>query len=93
MEFEPDRYVWVQVAERLRSRIVDGTYRPKYLLSEVQLMQEFGVARGTLRKAMKKLREEGLLYTVPNLGSFVSAPGGRMEEEGAEAIGSEPDPA
>ncbi|MFC0864135.1 GntR family transcriptional regulator [Sphaerimonospora cavernae] len=82
MEFEPDRYVWVQVAERLRNRIVDGTYQPKRLLSEVQLMQEFGVARGTLRKAMKKLREEGLLYTVPNLGSFVSPQG---EEDGVES--------
>ncbi|WP_370018398.1 GntR family transcriptional regulator [Planotetraspora sp. GP83] len=92
MEFEPDRYVWVQVAERLRSRIVDGTYHPKYLLSEVQLMQEFGVARGTLRKAMKQLREEGLLYTVPNLGSFVSAPGDRAEGEGTESTGLEPGP-
>ncbi|HUR00943.1 MAG TPA: hypothetical protein VM347_00225 [Nonomuraea sp.] len=34
-------------------------------------MQEFGVARGTLRKAMQRLRDEKRIYTIPNLGSFV----------------------
>ncbi|WP_433515290.1 GntR family transcriptional regulator [Nonomuraea sp. CA-143628] len=71
IEFEPDRFRWEQIADTLRQRISDGTYRPKHLLSEVQLMQEFGVARGTLRKAMQRLREEKLIYTIPNLGSFV----------------------
>ncbi|MFI7148056.1 GntR family transcriptional regulator [Nonomuraea sp. NPDC050022] len=71
IEFEPDRFRWEQIADTLRQRISDGTYRPKHLLSEVQLMQEFGVARGTLRKAMQRLRDEKLIYTIPNLGSFV----------------------
>ncbi|MFC4006139.1 hypothetical protein ACFOY2_02825 [Nonomuraea purpurea] len=37
--------------------------QPKHLL--------FGVARGTCRKSMQRLREEKLIYTIPNLGSFV----------------------
>ncbi|MBA2895455.1 winged helix-turn-helix domain-containing protein [Nonomuraea soli] len=72
IDYEPDRFKWEQIADMLRSRIADGTYPSKHLLSEVQLMQEFEVARGTLRKAMQRLRDEGLIYTVPNLGSFVS---------------------
>ncbi|MFI7453860.1 winged helix-turn-helix domain-containing protein [Nonomuraea sp. NPDC049714] len=71
IEFEPDRFRWEQITDTLRQRITDGTYPPKHLLSEVQLMQEFGVARGTLRKAMQRLRDEKLIYTIPNLGSFV----------------------
>ncbi|WP_222709344.1 winged helix-turn-helix domain-containing protein [Nonomuraea sp. C10] len=71
MEFEPDRFRWEQITDTLRRRISDGTYPPKHKLSEVQLMQEFGVARGTLRKAMQRLRDEKLIYTIPNLGSFV----------------------
>ena len=71
IEFEPDRFRWEQIADVLRQRINDGTYAPKHLLSEVQLMQEFGVARGTLRKAMQRLRDEKRIYTIPNLGSFV----------------------
>ncbi|NBE95194.1 winged helix-turn-helix transcriptional regulator [Nonomuraea sp. KC401] len=74
IEFEPDRFRWEQIADILRQRISDGTYRRKHLLSEVQLMQEFGVARGTLRKAMQRLRDEKLIYTIPNLGSFVGQP-------------------
>ncbi|NJP96633.1 winged helix-turn-helix transcriptional regulator [Nonomuraea sp. FMUSA5-5] len=75
IEFEPDRPRWQQIAEVLRQRITTGEYPPKYLVSEVRLVQEFGVARDTIRKAIRQLREEGLLYTVPNLGSFVSPPG------------------
>ncbi|SDH83551.1 regulatory protein, gntR family [Sinosporangium album] len=74
IDFQPDRYRWQQIADVLRTRITDGTYPPKHLISEVQLMQEFGVARGTIRKSMKCLRDEGLIYTVPNLGSFVAPP-------------------
>ncbi|GAA3473679.1 winged helix-turn-helix domain-containing protein [Nonomuraea roseola] len=74
IDFEPDRSRWEQIADVLRARIVDGAYPPKHLLSEVQLMQEFGVARGTIRKAMQRLRDESLIYTVPNLGSFVGQP-------------------
>jgi len=75
MDFEPDRSRWEQIADVLRSRITSGEYPPKYLVSEVRLVQEFGVARDTIRKAMRQLREENLIYTVPNLGSFVG-PGG-----------------
>lgn len=81
MEFEPDRPRWQQIADVLRARISSGEYPPKYLVSEVRLGQEFGVARDTMRKAVRHLREEGLLYTVPGLGSFVSPP---KEAEPAE---------
>jgi GntR family transcriptional regulator len=71
MDFEPDRPRWQQIADVLRSRITSGEYPPKHLLSEVRLVQEFGVARDTIRKVVRQLRDERLIYTVPNLGSFV----------------------
>jgi DNA-binding GntR family transcriptional regulator len=40
--------------------------------SELQLQQEFSVARGTARKSIALLREEGLVITVPGRGSFVT---------------------
>lgn len=70
-EFEPDRPKWQQVADVIRLRISDGTYPPKRLISELSLVQEFGIARDTARKTVRALREEGLIYTVPHLGSFV----------------------
>ncbi|MFG3494514.1 GntR family transcriptional regulator [Streptomyces sp. NPDC047928] len=82
MEFAADRYRWVQVAEELRKRITDGTYRPRQPMpSENQLIGEFGIARGTARKVIAHLRDEGVVYTVPRLGTFVSEQ--RPQEPGA----------
>ncbi|WP_268967027.1 winged helix-turn-helix domain-containing protein [[Actinomadura] parvosata] len=57
--------------EVLNERINSGEWGPKFKISEVKLMEEFGVARPTIRKAMERLRSAGKVYTVPNLGSFV----------------------
>ncbi|WTO92653.1 winged helix-turn-helix domain-containing protein [Streptomyces sp. NBC_00208] len=72
VDFDPTRPKWEQIAEQLRTRIADGTLPPRALVSEVQLEAEFGVARGTVRKATAVLREEGLLVTTPGMGSFVA---------------------
>ncbi|WP_432140439.1 GntR family transcriptional regulator [Streptomyces sp. bgisy084] len=56
----------------IRTRIADGTYPPRQLMSEVRMEQEFGVARVTIRKVTAALREEGLIVTTPGMGSFVT---------------------
>ncbi|MGW6546485.1 GntR family transcriptional regulator [Streptomyces massasporeus] len=54
----------------VRGRIADGTYPPRTgVPSVVQLTSEFGVANATAHKALRALREEGLMYTEPGLGS------------------------
>jgi DNA-binding GntR family transcriptional regulator len=64
--------VYVQVAGILRARIESGKLLPdRPVPSESQLQQEFGVARGTARKAIARLREEGLVVTVKGRGSYV----------------------
>lgn len=73
IDFRPDLPVWVQVASELRRRIAAGVYSPGQVIpSEIQLVQEFGIARGTARKVVARLRDEGLVYTVPQIGSFVT---------------------
>ena len=63
----------VQLADYLRARINDGTYPPRARLpSEVSLVQETGFARDTVRKAMAVLVDEGRVYVVRGLGTFVS---------------------
>lgn len=71
IEWREDLPRWQQIAGVIRGRIESGEYQPGRLVSEHQLITEFGVARNTVRKAVAGLREEGLLYTRPNLGSFV----------------------
>lgn len=64
-----------QIAEILRRRIRAGRYRPDTRIpTESELVEEFEVARTTARRAVSALREEGLIYTVPNRGSYVTRP-------------------
>jgi DNA-binding GntR family transcriptional regulator len=73
--------VWVQVADALRKRIAAGEYRRGLPIpAESAVQQEFEISRGTARKIIAKLREEGLIYTVPGLGSFVGPPPDEDEE-------------
>ena len=65
--------VYVQVADILRARIESGLLLPdRPVPSESQLEQEFGIARGTARKAIAVLREQGFVVTVKGRGSCVN---------------------
>lgn len=62
-----------QIAEILRRRIASGGYLPDTRIpTESELVDEFEVARTTARRAVAVLREDGLIYTVPNRGSYVA---------------------
>ncbi|MEU4578913.1 GntR family transcriptional regulator [Nonomuraea sp. NPDC023979] len=61
-----------QVANALRARIESGEIPPgRRIPSLVELEAEFPVARDTLRKAVKVLRDEGLVETVSGMGVYV----------------------
>jgi GntR family transcriptional regulator len=61
-----------QIAAILRDRIESGELEPdRPIPSEVQIQQEFGVARETARRAVALLRDEGLVVTVPGMGTYV----------------------
>lgn len=69
----PSSVPWKQVADVIRERIADGTYPPRTRVpSVIQLATEFGIAQATAQKVHRGLRDEGLIYTEPGLGSFVS---------------------
>jgi GntR family transcriptional regulator len=66
--------LYVQVADAIQARIESGELvadRP--IPSENQLVQEYGIARGTARKSIQLLRERGLVVTVVGRGTFVIA--------------------
>lgn len=65
--------VFRQVADLLRARIDSGELQPGRPIPSVrQLVQEYGVADGTVKKAINVLREEGLVVSVQGKGTFVS---------------------
>ncbi|MBX3194402.1 MAG: GntR family transcriptional regulator [Microbacteriaceae bacterium] len=70
-----------QISDALRARIVSGDLaRDHRLPPEPELAEEIGVSRGTLRRALATLIDEGLLTQIPGRGTFVTSaaadPGG-----------------
>jgi GntR family transcriptional regulator len=62
-----------QVARWLRGRVLGGEFEPMIdpLPSESDLAGLLGVSRDTVRRAVAVLREEGLVVTVPQRGTYV----------------------
>jgi len=62
-----------QLAAQLRERIESGKIGPREALPSITyLVQETGLAVGTVRKAIGVLVDEGLAYTVPGRGTFAA---------------------
>ena len=62
-----------QISDAMRLTIASGAW-PKHhkLKAEPELAKDLGVSRGTLRRAIATLIEEGLLKQVPGRGTFVT---------------------
>jgi GntR family transcriptional regulator len=64
--------VYLQLADIIEQRINSGELRVgRTIPSEQTLMQDYGLSRGSVRKAVSVLRERGLVDTVPHRGTFV----------------------
>jgi DNA-binding GntR family transcriptional regulator len=75
-EFRADMPKHAQIADDLGTRIRNGEFEPRNPIpSDTRLMQEYGVARVTARKAVALLRERNYIRTVNGMGSFVRDPG------------------
>ncbi len=65
--------VYRQLAAILRAQITSGKLAPDSPLpSEATLMQEHGISRDTVRRAVEVLRGEGLVVTVKGKGTYVA---------------------
>lgn len=66
-------FAWVQVANDLRADIESGALPAGTKIpSQPELAEIYGVARGTIDKAIRKLRDEGLLAVAFGRGTFVT---------------------
>jgi len=64
------------VFERMHRAIKSGAYKPdERLPTEHELAAEFEVSRPVIREALRRLREQGLIYSRRGAGSFVRALG------------------
>ena len=83
--FDPEAagpsYVYVQVADHIAARITAGELSPGARLpGERDLAEEYGVALGTIRRAVQELRDRGLVVTLPAKGTYITRPDDRPAE-------------
>jgi DNA-binding transcriptional regulator YhcF (GntR family) len=65
-------YPYMQLAAILREQITSGQIRDR-VPSLTQLAAEHGVALNTVQRAFRVLKDEGLIYTKPGRGTFVTS--------------------
>ncbi|WP_086060018.1 FadR/GntR family transcriptional regulator [Alcaligenes faecalis] len=72
--------------QHVRKRIVDGTWPVGYRLpAERDLVDQFGIARNTLRKVMNDLESQGMITRQVGRGTFVAAKP-EQDNNGAESL-------
>jgi GntR family transcriptional regulator len=74
-----------QLETILRRRIKAGEWKTGPLPSVAYLQQEYEVGRDTVLHALRLLREDGLIFTVPKRGSYVAPSADRSQPSDTEA--------
>ena len=75
-DFDPEAgepgYLYVALADYIAGLIEAGKLRPGARLpGERELAEEYGVSVATARRAVRELRDRGLVVTLPAKGSYV----------------------
>ena len=72
VDHDAETPLWQQLAAILRAQIQSGQLPPgRVMPSETTLMQEHQLSRGTVRKAIDALADDGLVNRVQGRGTFV----------------------
>ena len=72
-EFDNNRSIYVQLIEKIRTRIITGVYPPGSKLASVrELAGEAEVNPNTMQKALTELERSGLVHAVRTSGRFVT---------------------
>jgi GntR family transcriptional regulator len=62
-----------QIAADMRAKIEAGEYSADVALPSIEkLAEEYGVATGTVQRALRILKQEGLIESQPGYGTFVA---------------------
>jgi GntR family transcriptional regulator len=64
-----------QVKAHLKERIMDGEFDEGRIPPETELAGELGVSRTTVRDALSRLEQEGVIWRKQGSGTFVNQPG------------------
>lgn len=77
-----------QVEQTLRKAIVEGQFPDDKLPTEVELAEQLGVSRETVRLAAEVLQREGLIVKIRQRGTFTRLPNlGKLRKGQARVVG------
>ncbi|WP_193241625.1 GntR family transcriptional regulator [Streptomyces phaeolivaceus] len=78
-------YVYLQVVHHIAEQIRTGRLPVGARLpAERDLAEQYGVAVNTVRRAVRDLRDQGLVITVPIKGTFVRAEQSSLDASGED---------
>ena len=85
-QFDASRPIYAQLVERLKARILAGTYPPGGHLDSVRdLAAAAGVNPNTMQRALAQLESEGLVRTERTSGRYVTEDTNLIEQLRASA--------
>ena len=85
-QFDASRPIYAQLVERLKARILAGTYPPGGHLDSVRdLAAAAGVNPNTMQRALAQLESEGLVRTERTSGRYVTEDTKLIEQQRAAA--------
>ena len=85
-QFDTSRPIYAQLVERLKAKILAGTYPPGAHLESVRdLAAAAGVNPNTMQRALAQLETEGLVRTERTTGRFVTEDTSLIEQLRAAA--------
>ena len=80
-QFDASRPIYAQLVERLKARILAGTYPPGGHLDSVRdLAAAAGVNPNTMQRALAQLETEGLVHTERTAGRYVTEDTALLEQ-------------
>ena len=66
---------YMQLKDIIYRQIKEGEFKPHDMMpSEAELCRKYDISRTTVRLALRKLIDDGLLYTIKGKGTFVEEP-------------------
>ncbi len=63
--------MWAQVQEDLRRRLGTGAFAQRFP-TELELVEQYGVSRHTVREALRRLRDSGVLDSARGRGTWIA---------------------
>lgn len=73
LNYRDSRPIYEQIKDGLRSMVVSGALAPDEKLPSVRaLATQLSINPNTIQRSYNELEAEGLIYSVPGKGSFVS---------------------